>query len=146
MDRGLLVDMCAFLIRFLPFDVFTTLFLSMLLFGDNSQLCYRFRIYIRIQVSSTGLKGLFPILQRLLSITNYRHRIQPNFLNFSRENFITNIPFRNQMLVLKGKKQFLQIVPNQLLLIETENYFFLLETIHYRLKLFKNSNGFFQYF
>ena len=36
MDRGLLIDMYAFLIGFLPFDVFTTLFLSMLLLGDNS--------------------------------------------------------------------------------------------------------------
>ena len=36
MDRGLLFDMRAFLIKLVPFDVFTILFLSLLLFGDNS--------------------------------------------------------------------------------------------------------------
>ena len=58
MDRGVLIDICAFLIGFLPFGVFTTVFLSMLLFGENSWLCYRFRICIRISVSSAGLRGL----------------------------------------------------------------------------------------
>ena len=86
MDRGLLVDMCAFLIRFLPFDVFTTLFqccsletIVSFVTGLGYILGYRL---------AQQVKGdFFPILQRLLLIANYRHRARLNFSKCRRENF-----------------------------------------------------------